>query len=111
MQVKHGSVVSGRVAMAARRAVQSPKNSTRPYELLSSWIFRRSYDYGENSTGPVIPIPLAYPSSDTSNIFLLFGGTNNVTSSSSSWLIHTPSTNFGFGVETATKRQNGGRSM
>jgi len=63
---------------------------------------RRFYGYGKNSTGPVIPIRLAHPSNNISNLFLLFCGTYNVPSISSSLLTHTPSTTFGFGTVTFT---------
>ena len=58
--------------------------------------------YGRKSTEPVIPNPRAYPSNNSSNLFLLFGGTYNVTSIPPSLLTHAPSMNLGFGGATLT---------
>jgi len=60
------------------------------------------YASGKNSTDPVIPMILAYPSNNISNLFLMFGGTYNVPSITPSLPTHAPSTNFGLGVVTPT---------
>ena len=104
--------MAGRVVSTTRGcSTRSYDHTAQPHLTERGSDYWRFYGCGKTSSDPFRPIPLAYSSNNTSNIFLLFGGTYNVTSISSSLLIHTPSTNFGFGVETATKRQNGGRSM
>ena len=75
------------------------------------WILWSFYSCDKNSTDPVIPISLAYPSNNASNIFLLFGGTYNATSISPSLLIHAPSMNFGFGDMINRTRGHGTRPV